>query len=280
MEEAHRATMGTSQEVPAGDDTRIIESQGSQDVSVEVLLEMELQDFVLTKYPENVQVTNWLRSLCQVLTTGCVQVDHIVLALLDQKTTDEHLRVFGGVAVNKQWKTRADEPQLEWLVSLRMAIRSADKASQFLSGSKARRPRVNSRWRDALVQLTSAMENILGSKEPLMLPTMNKSSSSRSRSGAKYIFPRSIEEKMLQKEGLNNQEEQDLKLHLFRMLCLSRARLLRQVGLWRESLHELDVLLIDSEATPTSGLEIDTNGHTWQVDVVIYMCISLLSYGL
>ena len=57
VEEAHRATMGSSLEVPAGDDTRNIESQGYQGVSVEVLLEMEPQDFVLTKYPENVQVT-------------------------------------------------------------------------------------------------------------------------------------------------------------------------------------------------------------------------------
>ena len=134
--------------------------------------------------------------------------------LLSQESADDVIQVFGGIEIEKDWLSESPSENKAFQ-SLQSAIAAADAASHYTCRLKARRSRVNSRWRDALVQVTEVMELLLAS--PMELKEKQHPSSSRN------LIP-----------TLGTSKDDDPKTTIFRKLCLSRARVLRQVGLWPE----------------------------------------------
>jgi hypothetical protein len=88
-------------------------------------------------------------------------VEDVVFQLLNPATCDEYFQAFGGLTVDQCSTNNAEVDQSGWLDSLRIAIAAASAGANFRTRIKARRSRVNSRWRDALVKLTEAVEQLL-----------------------------------------------------------------------------------------------------------------------
>ena len=88
-------------------------------------------------------------------------MDDVVFQLLNPATCDEYFQAFGGLTVDQCSTNNAEVDQSGWLDSLRIAIAAATAGANFRTRIKARRSRVNSRWRDALVKLTEAVEQLL-----------------------------------------------------------------------------------------------------------------------
>ena len=88
-------------------------------------------------------------------------MDNVVFQLLNPATCDEYLQAFGGLTIDQCFTNNAEVDQSGWRDSLRIAIAAATAGANFKTRIKARRSRVNSRWRDALVKLTEAVEQLL-----------------------------------------------------------------------------------------------------------------------
>ena len=127
---------------------------------IEELLRMEPQNCNVVAFPSNVEVLDLMFHTCcsallrelSIERTKLWQVDDIVFRLLSQESSDETLKVFGGVVITEYWVAGSEN---RWVEPLQQAINSANAASQLSSRLKARRSTVNSRWRDALVKVTS-----------------------------------------------------------------------------------------------------------------------------
>ena len=178
--------------------------------------------------------------------------------LLNQGACDEHLKIFGGVTVIS--KLVADLGRQNWVASLESAVARAKAAANFSKSvrMKARRSRVNSRWRDALVKLTEAMEYLLASRgelngdDPTSLQTTLNQHDSTISMTERFLIP-----------TLGDKEE-DLKTIIFRKLCLSRARVLRQVGLWQEAMNEIEILLTDRKMSIAHSELLENQEDIWQ----------------
>lgn len=166
--------------------------------------------------------------------------------LLDQKSADEFLQIFGGVAIDESVAeakqidgAKQKEEVADWIVSLRKAIISAEAASSYCGLLKARQSRVNSRWRDVLMQLTDAMDQLL---------LKTKENPGRRRDLGMYEKNVLTQGFIHMMEGCDPSKRDDLIGATIKKLCLSRSRVLRQVGLWTEASNEISMLMAERKA--------------------------------